>query len=124
MQSIQLLPTAEHFIIQFLYLIASLFVIATGLLGYLTVKLPIMPYDALIYALNDRFHQTFGKTKIICDFSNVILAGIICLTFIQSLGSLGIGTLISAYFIGRILDWMMKQYQEMLQKWSYYETTA
>lgn len=49
---------------------------------------------------------------------NVAVAGLIGLVFIQSLGSIGIGTLIAAYFIGKIVGWMMKNYQHHLLLWS------
>ncbi|MDR7080203.1 putative membrane protein YczE [Neobacillus niacini] len=115
---LQLFPTPETLFVRWIYLIFSLFVIAAGLLGYITVKLPFMPYDALIYAIIERFHQPFGRAKIICDFINVSIGGIICLLFIQSFGSIGVGTLISAYFTGKILEWMMIYYQKNLQNWS------
>lgn len=38
------------------------------------------------------------------------VAGATCLIFIQSLGSIGIGTLVTAYFTGKILGWMIKHY--------------
>ena len=121
---LQLLPTPETFFVRCIYLIFSLFLVAAGLLGYFTVKLPLMPYDALIYAVIERFHQPFGRAKIICDYINVSIGGIICLLFIQSFGSIGVGTLISAYFTGKILEWMMIHYQKYLQNWSQNQTTV
>ncbi|WP_168193768.1 hypothetical protein [Lysinibacillus sp. SGAir0095] len=36
---------------------------------------------------------------------------------IQSLGSIGIGTIAAAYFIGKILGWMITHYQQPVQRW-------
>lgn len=100
---VQLFPLPETIFARSVYLIVSLFVIAVGLMGYTTAKLPLMPYDALTYAISEKFNLKFGKAKILSDVINICVAGIICIVFIQSLGSIGIGTLISAYCIGKIL---------------------
>lgn len=114
---VQLFPTPETIFARIVYLIVSLFVIAVGLMGYTTAKLPLMPYDALTYAISEKFNLKFGKAKILSDLINICVAGAICLIFIQSLGSIGIGTLIAAYFIGKILGWMIPKYQPTLLHW-------
>ena len=115
----QLLPTPEAIVVRCLYLIISLFVVASGLLGYFTAKLPLMPYDALTHVISERFKLIFSKAKITSDLLNVCVAGVVCLIFIQSFGSIGIGTLAAAYFIGKILGWMMAHFQQPLQQWVY-----
>ncbi|MBE7122208.1 YczE/YyaS/YitT family protein [Bacillus cereus] len=114
---VQLFPTPGTIFARSVYLIISLFVIAVGLMGYTTAKLPLMPYDALTYAISEKFNLKFGKAKILSDLINICVAGAICIVFIQSLGSIGIGTLIAAYFIGKILGWMIPYYQPTLQQW-------
>ncbi|MEH6935680.1 MULTISPECIES: YczE/YyaS/YitT family protein [Bacillus] len=114
---VQLFPAPETLLARSVYLIVSLFVIAVGLMGYTTAKLPLMPYDALTYAISEKFNLKFGKAKILSDLINICVAGAICIVFIQSLGSIGIGTLIAAYFIGKILGWMIPYYQPTLQQW-------
>jgi len=114
---VQLLPTPETLIVQFVYLIISLFIVSFGLLTYFAAKLPLMPYDALTYDISERFKLKFSNAKVISDLINVSVAGAICLIFIHSLGSIGIGTLVAAYFIGKILGWMMLHYQQPLQQW-------
>ncbi|MFD6510504.1 YitT family protein [Bacillus sp. NPDC060175] len=114
---VQLFPAPETLLARSVYLIVSLFVIAVGLMGYTTAKLPLMPYDALTYAISGKFNLKFGKAKILSDLINICVAGAICIVFIQSLGSIGIGTLIAAYFIGKILGWMIPYYQPTLQQW-------
>ena len=104
---VQLFPTPETIFARCVYLIISLFVVSAGLIGYFTAKLPLMPYDALTYVISERFKMKFSKAKITGDLINVFVAGAICLIFIQSFGSIGIGTLIAAYFIGKILGWMI-----------------
>ncbi|PZX04834.1 putative membrane protein YczE [Psychrobacillus insolitus] len=116
---VQLFPTPETIVVRCVYLIISLFVVAVGLLGYFTAKLPLMPYDALSFVISERFKMKFSKAKISGDLINVCVAGAVCVIFIQSLGSIGVGTLIAAYFIGKILGWLMAHYQHSLEHWVY-----
>ena len=114
---VKLFPTPETLIVQCLYLLISLFVVSFGLLNYFTAKLPLMPYDALTYVISERFKWKFSTAKITSDFINVGVAAAVCLVSIQSFGSIGFGTLAAAYFIGKILGWMMKKYQQPLKQW-------
>jgi len=114
---LQLLPAPESIFMRCLYLLISLFVVSFGLLNYFTAKLPLMPYDALTYVISERFKWRFSKAKITSDLINVGVAGAICLVFIHSFGSIGFGTLAAAYFIGKVLGWMLKNYQHPLQQW-------
>ena len=114
---VQLFPAPETLLIRWVFLIVSLFVVAIGLLGYFSAKFPLMPYDALTYVISDKFKLKFGKAKISSDLLNVFVAGLVCIIFIQSLGAVGIGTLVAAYFIGKILGWIMPRYQKYLLQW-------
>ncbi|GAB3056524.1 YczE/YyaS/YitT family protein [Virgibacillus ainsalahensis] len=114
---LQLFPTPETLVMRWGFLIISLFVVAIGLLGYFSGKLPLMPYDELTTVISERFNMTFSHAKISSDLLNVGVAGLVCIIFIQSLGSIGIGTIIAAYFIGKIVGWLMKHYQKYLVQW-------
>lgn len=114
---VQLLPMPETLVMRSIFLIISLFIVSVGLLSYFTSKFPVMPYDELPFIISEKFNMEFSKAKITCDLINVVIAGSVCVIFIQSLGSIGIGTIVSAYFIGKILGWLMKNYQEHLVKW-------
>lgn len=115
---VQILRAPETWMMKAVFLAISLFVVSIGLLGYFSAKFPLMPYDELTHVISEKFKMQFSKAKITSDLLNVVAAGLICLVFIQSLGSIGIGTLIAAYFIGKITGWMMKKYQHHLIRWS------
>ncbi|KMN45546.1 MULTISPECIES: YczE/YyaS/YitT family protein [Bacillus] len=115
---VQMFPTPETIFSRTIFLIVSFFVISAGLMGYFTAKLPLMPYDALTYAIHEKFNLKFSKAKISSDVINVCIAGGICIIFIQSLGSIGIGTLAAAYFVGKILGWLLSHYQQPLLQWT------
>ena len=76
-----------------------------------------MPYDELTYVISERFKMKFSKAKVSSDLINVGVAGLVCIIFIHSLGSIGIGTLVAAYFIGKIVGWLMKHFQEYIDQW-------
>lgn len=114
---VKLLPIPDSMYTRMALLIISLFVVSAGIISYITAKLPLMPYDALTIVISEKFNIKFSKAKISSDLINVCLAGSICLIFIQSLGSIGIGTFIAAYFIGKIIGWMIRHFQQPLQNW-------
>jgi uncharacterized protein len=114
---VQIFPAPETIFARIIFLIVSFFLISAGFMGYSTAKLPLAPYDALTYVINEKFNLKLSKAKISFDVINVCVAGAICLIFIQSLGSIGIGTLAASYFIGKILGWMIAHYQQSLQQW-------
>lgn len=114
---VQLLPAPESIVLRCVYLIISLFVVSAGLIGYFTAKLPLMPYDALTYVISEQFKIKFSKAKIMGDLVNVFVAATMGLVFLQSFGAIGIGTIVAAYFIGKILGWMISHFQEPLQQW-------
>lgn len=121
---LQLLPTPETFVMRWVFLIISLFVVAIGLVGYFSAKFPLMPYDELTHVISERFKMKFSKAKVSSDLINVGVAGLVCIIFIHSLGSIGIGTLVAAYFIGKIVGWLMKQFQEYIDQWINKSTTT
>lgn len=102
------LPTPTNLAIQWLYLIISLFLIAIGLTGYTNVNFTLMPYDELTNVISKHFHMTYGHARIVGDVSNVLLALAIGLIFLGTLGSIGIGTVVAAVSVGRILNGLMK----------------
>lgn len=118
---VQLLPAPETLLSRITFLAISLYVVSAGLLIYFAAKLPLMPYDALTYVVSERFKMKFSNAKITSDLLNVVVAASIGLIFIQSFGSIGIGTLAAAYFIGKILGRLMPHFQEPLQNWIYDE---
>lgn len=111
------LPIPETMTMRIIYLIASLLVMSLGLLGYLSAKMPLMPYDALTYVISDTFHVAFSKAKVTGDVLNVVVAAVLCLVTIHAFGSIGFGTLIAALLVGKIIGFYMKLWQKPLVRW-------
>ena len=111
------LPPAETILLQALYLFVSLFLVAGGLFGYSNANFTLMPYDELTKVISSVFKMPFGKAKIIGDVINVIVAGAICLIFLSSFGSIGVGTIAASVSIGKILDIFITYFQKPLENW-------
>lgn len=111
------LPDANTFFIQLIYLFLSLILIALGIFLYLHSSLTMLPYDNLLPVISKRFNITISKTKVLCDVVTVSSALILSIIFLHSLGSIGIGTIISALTIGRILGVFISRFSKPLLYW-------
>lgn len=121
---LQLFPTPETLPMRWVFLMVSLLFMPLGLLGCFSTKLTLMPYDELTHVISETFIINLGKAKIYGDSLSVVLAGLICMIFIQSLGSVGIGTIVAAYAVGKILGWLSKHYQKCLFRWIHYRKSS
>lgn len=118
---LQILPEADSIWLISLYLALSMFIVALGIMLYATVKFPMMPYDTLTHVVATKWAIPFGKSKIICDLSVVGVSLITCFIFIHSFGSIGIGTVIAAYALGKILGLLIPSIQPRLNMWIFTE---
>lgn len=109
-----ILPVPSNLFIQWSYLILSLFTVAFGLFGYSNAQFTLMPYDELTKVISREFKMPFGKAKITGDISNVVVATIICLLALGSLGSIGLGTIIASVSIGKIIGWVSTNFQKYM----------
>ena len=111
------LPVNNSIWLIIVYLILSLLIVSIGLLFYFTANLPTMPYDSLTNVIANKWSMVFGKAKIMSDMLNVFISLILCLVFIHSIGSIGIGTFIAAYGIGKIIGILLHKFQPPLSNW-------
>lgn len=116
------LPEADSIWLIVLYFVLGLVFVAFALLFYFTSSLPTMPYDSLTYAVANKWNIPFGKTKMVSDMLNVVVSIIICLVFIQSFGSIGIGTFIAAYGVGKLVGVFLTHLQPRLKAWVFKES--
>lgn len=115
---LQFLPTPETIVVKMIFFLCSLICMPIGLFFYFAPGFALMPYDQLTHVIHDRFNKLqLSKAKIISDIINVIIAAIVCLVFIGSLGSVGIGTILAAYFVGKNLGWIGKHFRKYLLQW-------
>lgn len=86
-------------------LISAAFV-AGGIFLYLPADLVPLAGEGAIQAVADVTGIEFPKVKVAFDVSMVTISVVTCILMIHSLGSVGAGTVISAFLVGIILGWM------------------
>ena len=111
------LPVATTWWMKLIYLAISLVIVSIGVFLYINARLPLASYDAMIPVVGKRLNKPFGAAKTVSDLTNICVSGALCLIFLQTLGSIGIGTLIAAYFTGKVVGFVMKIGREPLYKW-------
>ena len=116
------IPSSSNIIISLIYIAISIVAIAFGIFLYLPPKLIPLAGEGAMAAISIVSGMPFEKVKICFDTSMVVISLIICLAMIRSLGSVGIGTIISAFLVGSTLKLIIsifkhfKGYNTMLIK--------
>ena len=105
----------ENFYVKIFICILSFFVTAFGVVFTITANIiPIAP-DGLAQAISKKAKVEFGKAKVYFDSSVVILSVAILLLNHKSLNTLGIGTVLSAILVGRIVLIINKKLKKKLE---------
>lgn len=81
----------------------SIILIALGIFFYMPAKILPLAGEGLTMAMSEVMGIAVHKAKIIMDVSLVLISAVLGLIFIQSLGSVGIGTIMAAIFVGMVL---------------------
>lgn len=101
---IMIIPDAQfHIVLSGLLFIVTMFITAMGV--YLCVKTDVIltPTDGIVKTISDVFSITFSVVKNMFDIVLVLLSILLCLFNQTQLYGIGIGTVLSALFIGRII---------------------
>lgn len=106
----------NNFFIRLVLCIISFFTTAIGV--FLTITANIVPVapDGLTKVISVKKNIDFGKAKIYFDCTVVTIAVIILIVFNKSLAGIGIGTLLSAIFVGRIVYFINRKFKYKVEK--------
>lgn len=97
------LPATDNLIVRFVYIAVGTCCVALGVLLYLTTALISLPTDGTVQAIAHKFKFKLHKVKIVYDCVSTSLALILSLLVLQGIEGLGIGTVIAALGVGRML---------------------
>lgn len=86
-----------------IFFILTMFVTAMGVFLCVKTAFVLTPTDGIVNTISEVFHIPFSAVKNIFDISLVAISAIICLANQTSFYGIGIGTVLSAVFIGRII---------------------
>ena len=108
------LPTPGTYVMQLLYLLVSIPLVAAGVLLYLTPNLFPMPGEGLSIAVADKFGISVGTAKTIFDCSVVLLSVFASLFYFHKLVGVREGTVICALLVGLVFRLLQKPFQKPL----------
>lgn len=105
----------DNFYIRILICILSFFISAFGIMFTITANIvPVAP-DGLAQAISKKAKINFGKAKVYFDCVVVMLSIMILLGNSKGLDGLGIGTVLSAVLVGRIVEQVNKYFKDRIE---------
>lgn len=105
-QALPIHPTTMP--MQIAAMLSALIVTAFGV--SLVVTMGVVPNapDGLVQVVSEKLGRRFGDVKVVFDSSHVVVSLILSLVILHSLGGFGPATIISALFLGRVINVMNK----------------
>ena len=89
-------------------MLVSTFFIALGLFFYVPTDLIPLAGEGTMLCISEKFRFEFSNVKICFDVSMVVISLITCLIVLNTMGSVGIGTVAAAFLVGIELKWIQK----------------
>lgn len=97
------LPTPHQLLGQLALSVLSIICIAVGIFFYMPTNLIPLAGEGIMGVVAQVTGIAFPKVKVATDSTMVILSALICLAFVHSLGSVGVGTVLAALLVGTTL---------------------
>ncbi|MDD7388991.1 MAG: DUF6198 family protein [Lachnospiraceae bacterium] len=98
----------QNYVMQVLCLLIGCLILGFGVYTEFLADVVMLPGEAFVRAITQRFHTEVGNTKIGVDSSMVICAVLISLAAFHGLQGVREGTVITAMLIGTIVRFCMK----------------
>lgn len=106
---VNLLPDTSNIILIAIMVLVSTFLVALGLFFYVPTNIVPLSVEGITQAIAIVSNQPFTKVKVFFDVSVVVLSFVSCFIFTGVIGgSVGIGTIFSAIFVGITLKYINK----------------
>lgn len=105
---VSFLPTPEHIFIRIVMALISIVFVAFGIFLYMPADIMPLAGEGTMQAISSCTGIAFQKVKIAFDVSMVVVSLVTCLICIRSMGSIGVGTIISVVCVGVVLGWVTK----------------
>ena len=104
------IPYVDNLILALLMSAVSIFLIALGLFFYVPTNIIPLSVEGVTQAIAIVTNKPFSKIKVYCDICIVSTALIMSYIFLGGFGSVGIGTILGALFIGTTVKYIHKTY--------------
>jgi len=93
-----------------LCLLAGCAILAIGISIEVAPNVLVVPGEGVVKALTKVTGKRFGTTKVLFDVTLIVLATILSLAFFGRLNGIGLGTVVSALLIGRLVNLCDKRF--------------
>lgn len=110
------IPAADNLLIALLMTALSIFFIALGLFFYVPTNIIPLSVEGVTQAIAIVADKPFPKVKVYFDITVVATALILSYGFLGQFGSVGIGTILGALFIGTTVKYIHKIYGHITGK--------
>ncbi|MEG0134245.1 MAG: DUF6198 family protein [Clostridium sp.] len=108
----------DSIILKLVLCLCSCMVIAFGVFLVVTTDVIMNAPDALCNAISKKYDKKFGNVKIRFDLTLVLIAALISIFSFGGLEQIGIGTIVAALLIGRLVNIFIGKYKDKVE--SYY----
>ena len=113
---VQTLPAADAFSVRFILMLISTVVVAVGVFAYVSSGFVPLPTEGILVSISQKTNLKFSTLKLIGDIGMVMISLTVCLLTIGRLGSIGLGTVVSACLTGNIMRILTKHFGAKIQE--------
>ena len=100
-------PWSNELFPRIFYFTVAFFMLSFGISLLMLCGTPVLPFDTVVRAFTMEKNMSIFKARTGFDLLNLILSLAVSLIFIHRIVGIGIGTIISALFIGTVVGKMM-----------------
>ncbi|MCM1175949.1 MAG: DUF6198 family protein [Blautia sp.] len=95
--------TVGNFLLKLAVLAVAIVATAAGAFVMVSMEIIPNPADGMAKAAGYALHKEFGEGKLIFDCVMILITAVISLVFARRIIGIGLGTVLSAFFIGRLI---------------------
>lgn len=109
-----LIPDPSNILVSLALIVLSIFLVALGLFFYVPANIIPLSVEGVTQAIAIVSNNPFPKIKVYFDVTTVVASFVLCYVFLHIIGgSVGIGTVISAIFVGITLKYIQKLHRRI-----------
>lgn len=106
--AIGFLPVIDNYFVRFIYLVLGICCVAFGILLYLNTALIALPTDGTVQAISFKGRFKLHRVKIVYDCVSTAVSLALSFAVLRSIDGIGVGTVIAAIGVGRMLGLFSK----------------
>lgn len=100
----------DNLISQIIALLLGCIVLGLGISIEVAPDVLMVPGEGLVRAISTVANKRFGTVKVVFDTTLVIIAVIMSFIFWGRLNGLGLGTIVSALFVGHVVNFINRRF--------------